>query len=180
MSPIAVARHHRDRRRRRKGRSAEEYRYAFLGRLEALVWAEDIPLSEDANADLGVIIRQSVKPAGPDRTCIEVGEPLSLKKGQVVPLSLILHELATNAFKYGAWSTAQGIVHVGWQVTTEAGQQTLKLHWSEEGGPPLTPPEKSGFGMRLIQYSASQSLGGATELVFKPTGLEVFVTTPLA
>ena len=94
-------------------------------------------------------------------------------------MSLILHELATNAFKYGALSTPQGVVHLTWRVATEAGRSALDLHWKEENGPRVTSPNGSGFGTRLIQFSATQSLGGSAELRFEPGGLQVRVTAPL-
>ena len=94
-------------------------------------------------------------------------------------MSLILHELTTNSFKYGALSTAQGVVHLTWRVATEAGRNSLHLHWNEENGPSVTAPSGSGFGTRLIQFSAAQSLGGSAELRFEPGGLQVRVTAPL-
>jgi two-component sensor histidine kinase len=162
-----------------EGRSGEEYREAFLGRLEAVLRAEDISLAGDAEIDLGVLIGQALEPIGRNRSHIDPGPPVSLKREQVVPLSLILHELATNALKYGALSTAQGVVHLTWRVATEAGRRALHLHWKEENGPLVTPPDGPGFGTRLIEYSATQSLGGSAELRFEPRGLQACVTAPL-
>jgi PAS domain S-box-containing protein len=162
-----------------EGRSGEEYRDAFLGRFEAVLRAEDIVLSGDAESDLGRLVARALEAVGPDRSRINPGPPVSLKREQIVAMSLILHELATNAFKYGALSNAQGIVHLTWQVATEAGQSALHLHWKEENGPPATAPKESGFGTRLIQFSATQSLGGSAELRFEPEGLQVRVTAPL-
>ena len=161
-----------------EGRSGEEYRDAFLGRFEAVGRAEDISAG-NAETDLGVLIGQALEPIGPSRTRIDPGPPVFLTREQIVPMSLILHELATNAFKYGALSTAQGVVHLKWRVATEAGRTALHLHWKEENGPPVTPPNGSGFGTRLIQFSAAQFLGGLAELRFEPGGLQVRVTAPL-
>jgi two-component sensor histidine kinase len=102
-----------------------------------------------------------------------------LKHSQLVPMSLILHELAANAWKYGALSGADGVVHLTWSVAPEGGRSVLHLTWHEENGPPVTPPTHSGFGSRLIKYSAEQGLGGSAELRFEPTGLEVHVTAPV-
>jgi two-component sensor histidine kinase len=162
-----------------EGRSGEEYRDAFLGRLEAVLRAEDISLAGDAETDLGVLIGQALQPIGRNRSHIDPGPPVSLEREQVVPMSLILHELATNALKYGALSTAQGVVHLTWRVATEAGRSALHLHWKEENGPAVTPPDGPGFGTRLIEYSATQSLGGSAELRFEPGGLQACVTAPL-
>jgi PAS domain S-box-containing protein len=163
-----------------EGRSAEEFRNAFLGRLDAVQRAEKISLDGNAGADLGVLIGQALEPIAPDRRRIEPGPPVSLKREQIVPMSLILNELATNAFKYGALSSAQGCVHLTWRVATEAGRSALHLHWKEENGPPVTAPANgSGFGTRLIQFSATQTLGGSAELSFERGGLQVRVTAPL-
>ena len=162
-----------------EGRSGKEYRDAFLGRFEAVLRAEDRSLAADVETDLGVLIRQTLEPAGPNRSRIDAGPPVSLKREQIVPMSLILHELTTNAFKYGALSTAQGVVHLTWRVATEAGRSALHLDWKEENGPPVASPNGSGFGTRLIQFSATQSLGGSAELRFEPGGLQARVTAPL-
>lgn len=162
-----------------KGRSGEEYRNAFLGRVEAVMRSEDISLGGEGGADLGDLIRNALDALGSDRRRIDPGPPVSLKKEQVVPISLILHELATNAFKYGALSASQGVVHLSWRVTTENSGSTLRLHWKEENGPPVTPSHGSGFGTRLIQFSATQALGGSAELNFEPGGLDVVLTAPL-
>jgi PAS domain S-box-containing protein len=162
-----------------ESRSGEEYRDVFLGRFEAVLRAEEISLGGEAETDLGVLIEQALSPVGPKRTRIDAGPPVSLKRQQVVPMTLILHELATNAFKYGALSTTQGIVHLTWRVANEAGRSALHIQWKEENGPPVTLPSRSGFGTRLIQFSATQFLGGSAELRFEPGGLQVRVTTPL-
>jgi PAS domain S-box-containing protein len=162
-----------------EGRSGEQYRDAFLGRFEAVLRAEDISLAGDAEPDLGVLIRRALEAAAPNRIHINPGPPVSLKRAQIVPMSLILHELATNAFKYGALSTPQGFVDLTWRVAAEAGGSALHLDWKEENGPPVRSPNASGFGTRLIQFSAAQSLGGSAELRFEPGGLQVRVTAPL-
>ena len=72
-----------------------------------------------------------------------------------------------------------GIVHLTWSVAPEAGRSVLHLNWHEENGPPVIPPTRSGFGSRLIEYSADQGLGGTAELKYEPTGLRVHVTAPM-
>jgi PAS domain S-box-containing protein len=162
-----------------EGRSGEEYRDAFLGRFEAVLLAEDVTLGGDAETDLAVLIERALQPAGPNRSRINPGPPVVLTREQVVPISLILHELATNALKYGALSNAEGVVHLTWRVTTEAGRSTLHLDWREEDGPTVTSPMGSGYGTRLIRFSATQSLGGSAKLRFEPGGLQASLTAPL-
>lgn len=164
---------------RAEGRSGEQYRDAFLGRFEAVLRAEEMPLAGHAESELEDLIGQALQPICPDQCRIEPGPPVSLRREQVVAMSLILHELATNALKYGALSTPQGIVHLTWRVETDADRRILQVHWREENGPQVTPPNGSGFGTRLIQFSAAQSLGGSAELKFEPAGLQVWVSAPL-
>ena len=85
--------------------------------------------------------------------------------------ALALHELATNAGKYGALSVSEGQVHVTWSVTDEPEGRRLHLVWREQGGPPVRPPTKAGFGTRLIQRGLSGELGGKVTLEFRPDGL---------
>jgi two-component sensor histidine kinase len=162
-----------------EGRSGQEYRDSFLGRFEAVLHAEDLSLASNAETDLSALIEQALAPASAGRYRIDPGPPVALKTGQVLPISMILHELVTNASKYGALSARDGIVHLTWRVAAEAGRSELNLDWREENGPTVTPPTQSGFGTRLIQFSAEQSLGGAAELSFEPAGLRARVTAPL-
>ncbi len=162
-----------------EGRSAREYREAFMGRFEAVMRAEDLSLASNAETDLGTLARQALEQAGAEHCRIEPGPPVALKKEQVLPISMILHELVTNASKYGALSTPGGIVHLTWSVKSEADRNELCIDWREENGPSVTPPERAGFGTRLIEFSAERSLGGAAELTFKPGGLRVRLIAPL-
>jgi two-component sensor histidine kinase len=160
-------------------RSGEEYRDAFLGRFEALIRAEDFALAGSAEGDLSALIEQALGPAGPERCRVDPGPPVRLKKSQVVPISLILHELVANALKHGALSRLGGFARLTWSVAPMAGRSVLHLTWLEENGPPVTPPTRSGFGSRLIEYSAEQGLGGTAELKYEPTGLRAQVTAPI-
>ncbi|MDB5417766.1 MAG: response regulator/sensor histidine kinase, partial [Phenylobacterium sp.] len=95
-----------------------------------------------------------------------------LKAQHVEAMSMILHELATNAAKYGALSSPQGVVTVGWGET-EPGQLTLT--WREEGGPAAAAPSRNGFGSRLILRLARQ-LGGEARYDWRPQGLRLELT----
>jgi two-component sensor histidine kinase len=81
---------------------------------------------------------------------------------------MALHELATNAVKYGALSNASGRVRIDWKHHVESNR--LWLVWQETGGPPVAPPRRQGFGMRLIER-AIESAGGSARLDFEPQGL---------
>ena len=124
-----------------EGRSAKEYRDAFLGRFQAVAEAETLALAAgSAEADLSALVDQVLKSAGPERYRVIAGRDVRLKPRQTVPMSLILHELVTNAWKYGALSSPEGLVHLSWRTSEE--QESVRLHidWREENGPPVTPP----------------------------------------
>ena len=89
---------------------------------------------------------------------------------------MALHELATNAVKYGAFSNANGTVKIDWNVC-EDGQ--FALCWMQEGGPPVSLPGKRGFGSRLIEQGLSQDLGGAVTLAFPGSGVVCSIHAPL-
>ncbi|WP_407180421.1 sensor histidine kinase [Bradyrhizobium sp. STM 3562] len=162
-----------------EGRSAKDYRDAFLGRLQAVTEAETLALAGSAEADLSALVEQSLKAAGPDRYRVIAGPAVRLSQRQIVPMSLILHELVTNAWKYGALSKPGGLIHLGWRTSEEEGKAILHIDWREENGPPVTPPTRSGFGCRLIDLSAVQGLRGSVELKYEPAGLRVHIAAPV-
>jgi two-component sensor histidine kinase len=82
-----------------------------------------------------------------------------------------VHEIATNAAKYGSLSNEGGTVALDWEVTTEGGKRKLRLIWAEAGGPPVTAPVRRGFGSRLIERSARDQLGGEATVDFLPRGV---------
>jgi two-component sensor histidine kinase len=162
------------------GRTGEEYREAFLGRFEALVQAHALTSAEEGDGDLHGLVSSSLRPYTADPTMITVapGPAVTLALGQVLPLALILHELATNAIKYGALSAPRGRVEVDWEVDPD--ERRLRLHWRELGGPPVKSPARRGFGSRLIDFAATRELGGTAELTFAPDGLTATIEIPLS
>jgi two-component sensor histidine kinase len=94
-------------------------------------------------------------------------------------LSMALHELVTNAVKYGALSTSTGKVDIAWAVVMGDAGQRLVLRWSEAGGPTVLPPARRGFGSRLIERSLAQDLDGTVGIEFAPTGVVCTVDAPL-
>ena len=165
---------------RAAGRTGEEYRDAFLGRLEALARAQDASLAGGSEADLADLVGRALEPVGAGRARVEPGPAVRLAAAQVLPLGLILHELATNALKHGALSAPGGAVRVAWDAPARAdGAALLLLDWREEGGPPMAPPARRGFGTRLIEFSAGTDLGGGAELRFEPGGLHARISMPL-
>lgn len=161
------------------GRSAQDYRDAFLGRLQALAEAEDLTLLSDAPAELRALLQRAVKPAGADRCRIAPAPAVALNRRQVVPMSLILHELVTNALKYGALSRSDGVVTIAWSLEERDGKNVLQIDWREENGPAVTPPARTGYGSKLIHISAVHGLRGTVETKYEPTGLQVRISVPM-
>ena len=90
-----------------------------------------------------------------------------------------MHELATNAAKYGALSRPDGRVVVEWRVVAVGDDDTIHLVWSEHGGPPVSPPTRKGFGSRLIERGLAGAVGGEVSLAYEPDGLICRVVAPL-
>ena len=165
--------------------SPEAFRHAFEERIIALSKAHDLLTTRNwQGADLKDIVSQQLAPyaADPARLALD-GEPVALTPRAALTLSMVFHELATNAAKYGALSTPSGRLHVRWSIE-RAGEQAadaadlVRLTWRETGGPPVTPPERRGFGSRLIERSTTE-LDGETQLDFASEGLRYSATIPL-
>lgn len=161
----------------RDGEVARSAREAFEGRLAALSAAHNVLTQRNWEA---ASLRQIVTAAArgfcdrPDRFDMS-GSPIDLAPATAVALSLAVHELATNALKYGALSVPEGTVEIRWRTTNGV----LAFTWRERGGPPVVPPGRRGFGSRLLEQGLAQDLGGTVELDFKPTGLVCRLTAPL-
>jgi PAS domain S-box-containing protein len=164
---------------RAEGRSGVEYRDAFLGRLEALLTAQDLS-SVPAGGSLATLVRKSLQQVSADRLHIDAAPDVTLPPRQVLPVSMILHELATNALKYGSLSSDRGSVSVRWELVPRASGNAVRLDWREEGGPTVVPPSTKGFGSRLIEFSAKRDLQGDVELRYEPEGLRATLWLPAA
>ena len=145
----------------------QEARARFEARLLALSRAHNL-LTERSwdGAPLERIVADSVEHFGHDRVEFE-GPPLWLAPRAALALALALHELATNAAKYGALSEQHGKVLISWKIA----EDRLRLQWKERGGPPVQEPSGRGFGSRLIERGLAADLGGAARLHFEPDGL---------
>jgi two-component sensor histidine kinase len=106
------------------------------------------------------------------------GADLLLPADHALGLALVLHELATNALLYGAWSNDHGVVRLDWRPIT-APVTGLLMRWRETGGPPVHEPADSGLGLRLIERSLAKVLDSRVDLRFAPTGIEVDILLPL-
>lgn len=153
----------------RTGGVPETVREAFEGRLTALAAAHDVLTRQNWEAgSILHIVAEATAPhhAGDGRLTAE-GPSVDLEPKTAVALALAMHELATNAVKYGALSTPGGRVEVRW--TADGGM--LRLTWRESGGPPVAPAAQRGFGARLLEHGLAAELGGEVTLDFRPEGL---------
>jgi two-component sensor histidine kinase len=150
---------------------------AFTERLMALARAHDL-LTQSVweGADLHDILHQTLEPYE-DRAVL-AGPTVALTPNAALALSMVFHELATNAVKYGALSTPDGTVTVVWHVDPLA-LHRLTLHWEERGGPSVSTPSRAGFGSRLIAASLKSDLGGEARFDYRPTGLVCVLTLSL-
>src|SRR6202034_1560126 len=145
----------------------EGARTTLNARLVALAGAHDLLTDRSwAAADLVDLAARAVAPFVSGQIAL-VGPSVDVSPSQALALSLALHELATNAAKYGALSRPEGRVELRWAV--QAGR--LNLSWRESGGPRVVPPTRQGFGSRLIEHALSRDLDGKTRLEFAPEGV---------
>lgn len=158
----------------REGGDAAEFRAVFLKRLHALSRAHDLLTRSNWEVtDLAELAGLTVAPYG-ERVRVE-GPPVRLSPNAALTLNLAVHELATNAAKYGALSNDDGRVAMTWTL----GDAALDLRWVETGGPPVSPPERRGFGSRLLARGVANELGGSVDLEFAPEGVRCRVLAPL-
>jgi two-component sensor histidine kinase len=107
------------------------------------------------------------------------GTPFDLGSRAALGIALALHELCTNAVKYGALSTPAGTVSIDWTVTGGAADARFQMRWKEQGGPTVSVPTRKGFGSRLIAESIASDLRGDAKLVFAPQGVVWTLDAPL-
>jgi PAS domain S-box-containing protein len=157
-----------------KGTSVEE-REAFIARLMALANAQDLLTLERWNrAAVHEVVDRALRPFEAKhnaRFLIKGPEDVWVDAQRASLLTMVLHELGTNAVKYGALSNGYGVVSLTWEVVGEEEDgQSVRLTWRELGGPPVVPPERKGFGSFLIER-ALQGGGGNAKLDYNPNGL---------
>ncbi|MBB4226644.1 PAS domain S-box protein [Rhizobium mongolense] len=159
----------------------DEARDAFGSRLINLAKAHHVLTRESwASANLAEIIADTVKPhaGGENRFHIE-GPDLQLTPSAALAFAMALHELCTNAAKYGALSTDNGHVAIVWAMEGEGDERRLILHWAENGGPKVVPPKHKGFGSRLIERALAAELNGEVRVEYPPTGVVCTIDAPM-
>ncbi|MDP8916977.1 MAG: PAS domain-containing protein [Pseudomonadota bacterium] len=156
----------------------EAAKRSFTARLIALSRAHDLLTAKSwEGADLAEVVRAAVEPFdGEGRFDLE-GPAVRLSPKAALSLALALHELGTNAAKYGALREAAGRVAVRWSVDDQA--RRWSLEWRESGGPAVRVPERRGFGSRLIERGLAGELGGEVNIAYEPDGVICTISAPL-
>lgn len=159
----------------------EQARASLDARLVSLSAAHDLLTAESwEGGDLETVVRRALhawRGKGGAARFNFCGEPLRLRPKALLALSMALHELATNAVKYGALSNEAGAVEICWDINRASGE--FRFNWVEHGGPAVEPPARRGFGSRLIERGLAADVGGEVRLVFPATGVQFTLTAPL-
>ena len=151
-----------------------EMRRAFEGRLFALSNTHNqLTRSNWTAADLDTLVRETLAPFLDTRGArLQImGSAVTLLPRTALILSMMLHELATNAAKFGALSVSGGRLAIGWTATGEDADRRLRLTWEESGGPDVQKPTRKGFGSRLIEYGTRGDLRGTATIDYAPAGV---------
>ena len=147
-------------------REHPELRDAIIGRLVALSGTDDLIIAtQGQGADLRDLLMVELGAYEASRVLM-AGPAVFLPAKLALSMTLLVHELATNAAKYGALSVESGVVSIHWSVSNHV----LELFWREAGGPAVTQPTHRGFGLRLIS-GALEQFSGSTEMIFETSGL---------
>jgi two-component sensor histidine kinase len=152
----------------RRSKTFQDYQEHFQSRLDALGAALAVDLEDEkaiAPTDLDKLLTRVLHPFGHER-CNLAGPPVSVGQVAATPLALTIHELATNAVKYGALSVPDGRVEITWRRE----DHRVMVEWREIGGPPVQPPANPGFGTRLIRSIFSPAVG-KTEVIYAEAGV---------
>jgi two-component sensor histidine kinase len=166
----------------RGGGDLSDARASFTARLQALADAHDILIANSWEAaELTDVLVRTLRPfqeATRDRFAMS-GPGLLLQPAAALSLGLAVHELATNAVKYGALAQDGGQVRIAWHTEGQGADSRFYLHWRERGGPPVAAPARTGFGSRLIRGALGGDMHGTVRMAFDPEGLDCRIEAPL-
>jgi PAS domain S-box-containing protein len=166
---------------RQNSGSLDDYIQALDQRIRSMADAHSL-LSQGRwhGVDLVELVRHQLAPYATDANTSVDGPAVTLSVAATQALAMVLHELVTNAAKYGALSTPHGRVEVSWSRETQADAATLSVAWREIGGPAITASPQCGYGISLVRELIPHELGGSVDLAFAPDGVTCRVEVPLA
>ncbi len=162
--------------------SPVEAKQSFIARLGMLNRANDILLRDNwESSSLEDLVNAALAPYGDKASRFTVNGPFVQVSGQAtLGLALALHELATNAAKYGALSNSEGKVDIRWVVEGDEENALFNFYWMESGGPAITVPTKKGFGSRMIEFTVASQFRGEAKSDYRPSGLIFEIVAPLS
>jgi PAS domain S-box-containing protein len=166
----------------RSSTSVEDFQTRFSQRIFAMARSQDLLLARNwRGAEMAELVRVQLAPFADDlstRVAVE-GPELEVRPDAVQSITLALHELATNAAKYGALSVPDGRVAVAWELDgTASSESRFRMSWHETNGPPVVPPERKGFGHTVISEMVAASLQGEVTLEYAREGLSWAIEAP--
>jgi two-component sensor histidine kinase len=165
----------------RNATSLDDARDTFTSRLTNLAHAHDALMQENwASASIETVVSGAMRSHNHQARISWQGPDVRLGPRAALALSLALHELGTNATKYGALSVPDGRVVIVWTIAENADDRQFRFEWKEAGGPAVTPPTRKGFGSRLIERELATSLGGDVRISYEATGLILRLAAPLS
>lgn len=164
----------------RHSSSLETFGEAFQGRVQALARANDAILDGSwKGVTLRHTIQRSLRPfAMEGRIRLAEGPEIDLRPQACLAITMILHELTTNAVKYGALSVPKGSIAIAWRIEASEGEQIICVEWKERDGPKVSPPTRQGQGTRFIERSIAYELDGTASVIFDPEGLQAALSFP--
>jgi two-component sensor histidine kinase len=168
------------RRTARSHRTVETFEQSLLGRVNAMSRAHELLAQERwLGADASTVIRQETSTFDTGNAIATEGPLIRLNPKAALSFALAIHELGTNASKYGALSTPAGKVRVAWSIERTGKEPRFMLCWKETGGPEVKQPEQRGFGSMLIERSIAYELDGEATVEYRPEGLVCTILAPL-
>lgn len=154
-----------------------EVRAEFESRLLALSSAHEVLTRKNWQpVQLTELLKNLLGSLGVDERVILAGPVLVLQPKTAITMTLAVHELATNAIKYGALSVPTGRVEIDWQADVKH----LRLRWQERDGPAVQPPAKRGFGTAMVEKALARDFGGSAKIEFLPGGIVCLMEAPLS
>jgi PAS domain S-box-containing protein len=163
----------------RSARTKHDYAEALQGRIAAMARTHDLlTRGRWSGANLEQIVRDELKPYDPGGHVVSLHGEIEciLRPRQALNVALVVHELATNAAKYGALSVPDGRIAVRWDVQRLGDEARLRIVWEEAGGPRVDPPRRRGFGSTMIEHALRADPGSEARLEFAPTGVRCVIT----
>jgi PAS domain S-box-containing protein len=167
----------------RNSESLQEFANTFSDRLRGLAASNHLLTDNDWNgAALDQLVGRQLAPFVelPSSRVRIAGPELVVTADATQSIGLALHELTTNAVKYGALSSPSGKVEIVWDIEGAEGEAALRLGWTESGGPPVAEPKRKGFGQVVIKQMIEQALSASVTIVYASSGVQWTLTTSLS